>query len=75
MLRSELLRRSIVKAGTYRVAIMALDFITIYAFTGAPRVALGFMITSNVYTTIAYVLHERLWARIKWGTEGTPKTA
>jgi adenylylsulfate kinase len=27
------------------------------------------MIVSNIYTTIGYFLHERLWARIRWGTE------
>jgi uncharacterized membrane protein len=25
------------------------------------------MIASNVYTTIAYLLHERLWAKLRWG--------
>ncbi len=60
-------QRSIVKALTYRVLIMMMDFATIYLFTGAVRVALGFMIASNIYTTLAYVAHERIWARITWG--------
>jgi uncharacterized membrane protein len=25
------------------------------------------MIASNIYTTLGYFLHERVWARIKWG--------
>ena len=62
-------RRSLAKAITYRVLIMCLDFATIYAFTGAARVALGFMVASNVYTTIGYLLHERVWARIQWGID------
>ena len=66
------LRRSIVKAVTYRIVIMCLDFVTIYLFTGALRVAFGFMIASNVYTTLAYILHERLWARLKWGIDENP---
>jgi uncharacterized membrane protein len=41
------LPRSVVKAITYRVLIMCLDFITIYLFTGALHIALGFMIVSN----------------------------
>jgi uncharacterized membrane protein len=65
--RTVLVRRSVVKAATYRVLIMALDFVTIYLFTGAARVAVGFMIASNVYTTIGYFAHERLWSRVKWG--------
>ena len=67
MPRTVLLRRSLIKAVTYRILIMCLDFVTIYAFTGMVRVAIGFMIVSNIYTTVAYILHERLWARIKWG--------
>lgn len=72
MPRTVLVRRSAVKAVTYRIVIMCLDFGTIYLFTGALRVAIGFMVASNVYTTIAYVLHERLWARIKWGIAEAP---
>jgi hypothetical protein len=33
---------------------MCLDFGTIYLFAGAIRVVLGFMIASNLYTTVAY---------------------
>jgi len=68
--RTVLARRSVVKAVTYRLLIMCLDFGTIYLFTGAVRVAVGFMIASNVYTTIAYFAHERLWSRVKWGIAG-----
>ncbi len=71
MTRTVRLSRSAVKAITYRVVIMCLDFITIYLFTGAMRVALGFMIASNIYTTIGYFFHERMWARIQWGIAKT----
>jgi uncharacterized membrane protein len=67
--RRVLVRRSVVKAVTYRIAIMCLDFATILWFTGRPGVAVGFMIASNVYTTLAYLGHERLWSRIRWGVE------
>lgn len=67
MPRIILLRRSLVKAITYRLLIMCLDFATIYFLTGALRVAAGFMIISNIYTSVAYLLHERVWARLKWG--------
>jgi uncharacterized membrane protein len=29
------------------------------------------MIVSNIYTSIAYVLHERLWAKVQWGVDET----
>jgi len=71
MPRTVLFRRSLIKAITYRIIIMCLDFVTIYLFTGAVRVAIGFMIASNIYTTIAYFLHERLWAKLRWGIAET----
>lgn len=63
----ESLSRSIVKTISYRLIIIALDFIAIYLFTGQVKVALGFMIVSNIYTTVGYFLHERIWEKIKWG--------
>ena len=60
-------KRSIVKAITYRGVIVCLDFLVIYLLTGQVRTAAGFMIISNIYTTVAYFFHERLWARIRWG--------
>jgi uncharacterized membrane protein len=64
-------RRSVTKAMTYRVLIVSIDFIVIYLFTGAVRIALGFMIASNIYTTLGYLLHERIWARFNWGIDET----
>ncbi len=65
-------KRSLVKALSYRLVIICLDFLTVYLFTGAVRIAVGFMVVSNLYTTIMYVLHERLWARIQWGIISAP---
>ena len=62
-------KRSIVKAVTYRGIIVVLDFLVIYLLTGKVATAAGFMIISNVYTTVAYFLHERVWAGLKWGLE------
>jgi uncharacterized membrane protein len=47
-------RRSLVKALTYRILIMCLDFGTIYVLSGTGRIALSFMIASNVYTSVTY---------------------
>ena len=62
-------RRSVVKAITYRALIVCLDFLAIYLLTGKAQIAVGFMVVSNIYTTVGYFVHERLWARIKWGVE------
>jgi uncharacterized membrane protein len=65
----ESLKRSLVKTISYRLFIILLDFTTVYIFTHKVNVAIGFMLVSNIYTTIAYFFHERLWDRIKWGKE------
>lgn len=63
----ETIRRSILKTVSYRAIILILDFISIYLFTRQIKIALGFMIISNVYTSVAYFFHERIWDTIKWG--------
>lgn len=62
-------KRSLVKALTYRVVIVVLDFSVIYILTGRVDVAVGFMVISNIYTTAAYFIHERIWNRVGWGIE------
>ena len=64
---NEAFRRSIAKTISYRVVILVLDFVAIYLFTGQIKVAFGFMIVSNIYTTLGYFVHERIWDRIAWG--------
>jgi len=66
-LAEETLRRTVVKTISYRISIVILDFVAIYLFTGQIKVAIGFMIVSNIYTTVGYFLHERIWDKIKWG--------
>lgn len=68
-------KRSVIKALTYRVLIVCLDFTVIYLLTGKVAAAAGFMVISNLYTTVGYFLHERLWARIRWGLEAPAPTA
>lgn len=64
---TETLTRAIVKTISYRVVILILDFTAIYIFTGQIKIAVGFMIVSNIYTTLGYFFHERIWDKIKWG--------
>jgi uncharacterized membrane protein len=67
MARTTLVRRSLVKALTYRLLIMVLDFTTLYILTDKVHIALSFMLASNLYTTVAYIVHERIWSRVTWG--------
>jgi uncharacterized membrane protein len=60
-------KRSLLKTVTYRIAVMALDFIAVYLFTGQSSVAIGFVLINNVYTSVGYYVHERVWDGIRWG--------
>jgi len=59
--------RSLAKAVTYRILILILDLAVVYILTGRIEIALGFMLISNIYTSIAYYVHERIWNRTEWG--------
>jgi len=65
--------RSLTKAITYRIMILIMDFTSIYLLTGKVEIALGFMLVSNIYTSIAYYFHERIWNRIDWGRKNRSK--
>jgi uncharacterized membrane protein len=60
--------RSLVKTVTYRALIIILDFTFIYLLTGQYQTAFWFMLGSNIYTSIAYFVHERFWNKTSWGT-------
>jgi len=64
---TETLPRSILKTVSYRVLILILDFSSIYIFTGQIKIALSFTLASNVYSTVVFFFHERIWDKIKWG--------
>ncbi len=63
----EYLGRSVVKAISYRIIVVIADFAAVYLFTSRVEIALGFVVVSNIYTSVLYLLHERFWDRVAWG--------
>lgn len=63
----EKLKRSVVKAITFRIIILTSDGLIIYALTHRYDVTLGLIFFSNFASTIIYFLHERVWNKIHWG--------
>jgi len=59
--------RSLIKAVSYRILIIILDFIIVYILSGKIEIAFWFMMISNIYTSAAYFVHERVWNSINWG--------
>jgi uncharacterized membrane protein len=60
-------KRSAAKMASYRVIVIVLDLAFVYFLTRKLDVALEFMVASNLYTSIAYFAHERVWEGISWG--------
>lgn len=63
----EHIKRSLVKAVTYRTIILIADGFIIFALTHRYDLALGVVLISNVSSTILYFVHERIWNHIEWG--------
>jgi len=61
-------RRSLLKAVTWRIiAIIVLLYLS-YSFTGDWETTGLITISFNAIQILLYYVHERLWAKIKWGT-------
>jgi uncharacterized membrane protein len=60
-------KRSLVKAITFRIIILTSDSVIIYLLTHRLDVTLGLMVFSNLASTTIYFIHERIWSRINWG--------
>ena len=59
--------RSVAKALTYRALIIIADSIVVYLLTRRFDLVAGFVIVSNIYSTVLYFIHERIWNDIHWG--------
>jgi len=60
-------RRSVVKSITFRVVVLLVDYVVIFAITRRHDIAIGVLVATNLASTILYYLHERVWARVSWG--------
>lgn len=63
----ENLRRSVVKALTFRALILVSDSMIIFTITHKLNETFGVILFSNLASTIVYLIHERLWNTIHWG--------
>lgn len=63
----EHLKRSIVKAITFRILIITSDLLIIFFITKRFDLTLGVLFFSNIASTVLYIVHERLWNVVHWG--------
>jgi len=61
------IKRSLVKAITFRMLIIIADTVVIYAITKRVDITTSVVIISNISSTLLYFLHERAWNNIHWG--------
>jgi len=65
----ESMKRSLVKACTFRSLILVSDTVIVFTITHRYDVTFGVLIFSNLASTILYFLHERLWNGIVCGKD------
>ena len=65
-------KRSMAKALTYRFLGSLITGGITLAVIGRLDVALGVALIDGVVKMGAYFLHERLWAKVKWGMPNSP---
>ncbi|MGB3243356.1 MAG: DUF2061 domain-containing protein [Sulfitobacter sp.] len=60
-------KRTLAKAMTWQTMGFVMMVVLGYLTTGSFTAAGGLAIATFVVGTISYVLHERVWAKIRWG--------
>lgn len=66
---AEVHKRSIAKSITYRLLSLSADSTVAYLVTRDLALSAGIVIFVNVYSTLLYYVHERVWAHIQWGRQ------
>ncbi len=59
--------RTAMKAVTWQVSGLLVMSVIGYVMTGSLETAGGFAFASAAIGTVSFFLHEKLWAKIKWG--------
>jgi adenylylsulfate kinase len=59
--------RSLTKAITFRLCILASDLSIILFITHKFDQAIGLILLTNLASTAIYFIHERVWNQIHWG--------
>ena len=61
------IKRSAVKALSFRTIIIIADTIITWGISHRVDITVGFVVLTNIASTILYYLHERLWSHVHWG--------
>jgi uncharacterized membrane protein len=61
-------KRSVVKSIVWRIICIIVSVVVTFLLSGEWDIAVAVGTLYNVITMILYYFHERIWNRIKWGT-------
>ena len=62
--------RTFAKTVTYRIVTFVLTFVLTYLITGDAFPSATIAILSLTVGALSFIIHERLWTRVKWGNMG-----
>ncbi|MEQ8651449.1 MAG: DUF2061 domain-containing protein [Kiloniellales bacterium] len=65
--------RTAMKAATWQISGFLVMSLIGYIMTGSLETAGGFAFASAAIGTVAFFVHEKLWARVKWGRSEAPQ--
>jgi len=60
-------KRTILKALTWQTSGLIMTALIGFLFTGSMTAAGGLAVAGTATGTVTYVIHERLWASVRWG--------
>lgn len=66
---SETTGRSLVKTLTWRITGSSSTFLIAYLITGSIGASSGIAVVQMIANTVLYLIHERAWSRVRWGTQ------
>ena len=62
--------RTLAKTVTYRLATFVFTYLITMLLTGQQTTSAGIAILSLTAGSLTFIIHERLWTRVKWGNLG-----
>lgn len=66
----EHLTRSFVKAITFRLLVILSNIVILFVVTGETKIIFSVVLISTIANTLIYIIHERVWNKVKWGRNG-----
>ncbi|MEP5728164.1 MAG: DUF2061 domain-containing protein [Sulfitobacter sp.] len=67
--------RIIAKAITWQISGFMVMTVLGYVTTGSFQAATGLAVSACGIGLVSYVIHERIWAKVRWGRIDTPTRA